>query len=102
MTIEKFIEDNFDIYQNSSARGDFRTYFTPTTDIGQLCIDYLGQNITPEDYADEEKTIPLYGRTIGIRQVLNNFYGINITNSDVVWAVILSTNKIYYTPPLED
>jgi hypothetical protein len=105
MTIEKFIEENFDIYQDSSEWGGLLCRFTPKTDMGQLCIDYLktlGRNDEPEDYADEEKTIPLYGQTGGIHHILNTFYNMNVSFGDIVWVIQKSKNKIMYYSSLED
>jgi hypothetical protein len=90
MTIKKFIEDNFLMYQDKEHWGTKYRYFTPISDMGQLCIEYTPNNIEP--YMVYEG-IPLYTKVEGIVHVLNTFYGMN-TSTDTILDVIWRGKKV--------
>jgi hypothetical protein len=87
MTLDKFIEENFDMYQRDKDWGAHSTYFSPKTDIGWMCVEDVELEGTTED------GVPLFGGVYGIVDVLEKFYGLSLYRWDVIKCIQGYDNK---------
>jgi hypothetical protein len=97
----EFINENFDIYHIKEDEGWLdKCYFTPKTDIGQLCVDEMRDGPAPNpDYRIKTKSgeIPLYSWRYGIENVLRKFYNIE----HVLIHLYIRHAIIYHTKHIE-
>jgi hypothetical protein len=79
--VHQFLSDNFEIFHYASDE-DSGTCYHPTTDIGQLCVDYFYEHYREPDFI--YNGIPMYCFVDGIKRVMKQFYGIKVSYWDLI------------------
>jgi hypothetical protein len=91
MDVKQFIEENFDVYEVSDTETWRAIYFTPISEIGQLC---MSETPLHKPYYNIIEGVPLYTWTWGIGVILSKFYNKNVSTMDIEKVLIEMTNKI--------
>jgi hypothetical protein len=90
MSVDEFISDNFYTYEYITDSYYVVYFYSPKTEIGQLCVDEMGGL----PMLKTNKGIPLFESTFGIIQILKKFYNLQTYSIIISSSIANSMNTI--------